>query len=1253
MSGYVIEKSNLLANTFVALVAEKAKHNSDPVLESVADALKRKHKIAEAKVNPGLPKAGQEEESYHDIFENLAGTGKKHEGVFRYSQAQLLFLEYEAKINQLKVSGRTIATGHVIEARDGGQPKTADDWDYTFDKFDKADLSSETVEAILKKNGVARVSFTSHPTNPKSLNSTKALMKVDAALESPDTGALKAALELYRDTPINDLANKSPADELEEGLPVLDNSYYALPQLEEKRDDALRRHGYKGVGCALPALRALKAPGAAYADNADEIDSIIDAISNRANKTPITDENTLTAELKKAGIDPSVVYNHPKYRKEVNTDYTCLEDDLWRLSDGDGNKNMNAENLAAGVARLRSRIKELYGIDLQDIIDHHPAYADGARKLKEHLDEQPAGPEASSSLRAGLETLLSEAKKTADDSAGRQKLHYLLRRVKTFGAHFARFDLRHNANDVMDTVARLADKGELLRADGVDLGTSCQSIRDDAFSDPVAAKTALASLYPKGTKFADEADFRSNDLDKISKLIRTQYGDEAQGIFQTVDVINDKLNDCKYGSKQELTDDLSGLMKQLSSLPESEEITKALAHNELLLNIVEKQGLAFKDVSAELQSHMLSAWLADPELADKFQDFRRDAKSLSDDDPKDATGQNAARIFGRLAVIGENPDMCSKLIIAECKNDQHGLAALFALKMAGNQTGKEAEKPINICPLFESAEDLNNAPVVVEQMLQNPIFREHVAAAGELWIQQAKSDTARRGGQNKAKTAQENAAKGFYALAKPAVLGEDLAHITFHVFSGGGAALARGGGYIPEIPHINGKLAERTEINFKNAGISTTTIQGHQGPLLFSPISACLEFCEAFASQNALASAKLIEPKLRREEPDINLPEAVKIRDGAADLAQKTYLQVAYHPAMNHLFQNAPWRHVKQANNSSRAGSRSEDTAKDKPDAGAAVALDMNAASGLTANTIISNGKMDLLGQRSITVDGICRHTLTNALYFLGQREAMATVSNAEFHTKAGKKIEGSGLQSLYIADKGSRDLTRNNATALEMTDYDEAWRMMADERRPALAEIAKLAQEFQDRYLHFEKENPPQPDKQMDKTLLAWLEMNTWEVARYTHISITGNDPLERDSSTKLSYAELAEAINKTQFTLDTPLKTQWPSLARDVCDREEHASLTHELKGEQARILREKPEEHLTNADILAITLTFTACDVTNAPTGLSATRTTEPEALYTEKRLNECLIRDAKRFPALTELAKSMHILQTRTAGRGVPL
>jgi phosphoenolpyruvate carboxylase len=55
--------------------------------------------------------------------------------------------------------------------------------------------------------------------------------------------------------------------------------------------------------------------------------------------------------------------------------------------------------------------------------------------------------------------------------------------------------------------------------------------------------------------------------------------------------------------------------------------------------------------------------------------------------------------------------------------------------------------PLDIAPLFETVDDLTNAPATLRALLENPVYREHLASrAGRQWVMLGYSDSGKDGG---------------------------------------------------------------------------------------------------------------------------------------------------------------------------------------------------------------------------------------------------------------------------------------------------------------------------------------------------------------------------------------------------------------------------------------------------------------------------------------------------------------------------
>lgn len=242
----------------------------------------------------------------------------------------------------------------------------------------------------------------------------------------------------------------------------------------------------------------------------------------------------------------------------------------------------------------------------------------------------------------------------------------------------------------------------------------------------------------------------------------------------------------------------------------------------------------------------LTAWLKNDEIIERCRNVTVAQFEQADD-------VSSGIIWGRLQIVGKNPDMCEKLIIAETTHPAHALAALLLLKATGNIIGEEGSR-IDLTLLSESVRDLMNLGNTLETLLENESFRRHVASRGRLVVMIAKSDTTRQDGRGEAEYAQYEAAVDIYRVGEK--MGRkypELQGILTSIMNGGGHALQRGGGRVTEIPAVHGRSAADARVT--DCGPSTLTIQGHQMTILFCPGKVAIGTLEALASQNLYTKA--------------------------------------------------------------------------------------------------------------------------------------------------------------------------------------------------------------------------------------------------------------------------------------------------------------------------------------------------------------------------------------------------------------
>ena len=103
----------------------------------------------------------------------------------------------------------------------------------------------------------------------------------------------------------------------------------------------------------------------------------------------------------------------------------------------------------------------------------------------------------------------------------------------------------------------------------------------------------------------------------------------------------------------------------------------------------------------------------------------------------------AARIFGRLKLIKNDLDIFNKFIIAETTSIVHVLAVFLLLKATDNSVAEE-DSIIDIVTLSESVKDLEALPDLIQQLIDDPIYRKHLSYRQKLIPMNAKSHTVRQ-----------------------------------------------------------------------------------------------------------------------------------------------------------------------------------------------------------------------------------------------------------------------------------------------------------------------------------------------------------------------------------------------------------------------------------------------------------------------------------------------------------------------------
>ncbi|WP_426690139.1 phosphoenolpyruvate carboxylase [Rhodanobacter ginsengiterrae] len=116
--------------------------------------------------------------------------------------------------------------------------------------------------------------------------------------------------------------------------------------------------------------------------------------------------------------------------------------------------------------------------------------------------------------------------------------------------------------------------------------------------------------------------------------------------------------------------------------------------------------------------------------------------------------------------------------------------AVLALARRGGLVDPSGNVPLNIAPLFETVDDLTNAPATLRALLDDPVYRRHLAARGDQqWVMLGYSDSGKDGGTLASRWGLQRAQVELLDVAHEAGI-----HLAF--FHGRGGSASRGGARI-------------------------------------------------------------------------------------------------------------------------------------------------------------------------------------------------------------------------------------------------------------------------------------------------------------------------------------------------------------------------------------------------------------------------------------------------------------------------
>ncbi len=126
-------------------------------------------------------------------------------------------------------------------------------------------------------------------------------------------------------------------------------------------------------------------------------------------------------------------------------------------------------------------------------------------------------------------------------------------------------------------------------------------------------------------------------------------------------------------------------------------------------------------------------------------------------------------------------------VISMARSAADVLAVLALARRAGLENDAPPDVPLDIAPLFETVDDLQHAPATLQALLDDPVYRRHLAARGDRqWVMLGYSDSGKDGGTLASRWGLQRAQVRLLEVAR-------AAHIRLAFFHGRGGSASRGG----------------------------------------------------------------------------------------------------------------------------------------------------------------------------------------------------------------------------------------------------------------------------------------------------------------------------------------------------------------------------------------------------------------------------------------------------------------------------
>jgi len=180
----------------------------------------------------------------------------------------------------------------------------------------------------------------------------------------------------------------------------------------------------------------------------------------------------------------------------------------------------------------------------------------------------------------------------------------------------------------------------------------------------------------------------------------------------------------------------------------------------------------------------------------------------------DAMGKRSLWVFEALAHCRHRhgPDAIGPYVVSSTRGADDILSVLLLARWADTTDRRSGDVPVDVAPLFESAEALERAGSVMQQLLAEPIYRKHLLARGNhQYVMIGYSASNKDSGVVMSRWLVRKAQEALFSAANEA-------NIDLTLFHGQGGAFGRGGGRTEVLVRTGPDGARRGRLRITEAG---------------------------------------------------------------------------------------------------------------------------------------------------------------------------------------------------------------------------------------------------------------------------------------------------------------------------------------------------------------------------------------------------------------------------------------------------